>query len=74
MSSTIKDSKIKAGSLSDLSVDAFLLFDEKLNLLNITMPGKDCLACHRKLPWASVLWMSCPISRRVIYTTNTDIS
>ena len=40
MSSTIKDSKIKAGSLSDLSVDAFLLFDEKLNLLNINDAGQ----------------------------------
>ena len=40
MSRTIKDSKIKPGSLSDLSVDAFLLFDEKLNLLSINDAGQ----------------------------------
>ena len=40
MSRTIKDSKSKPCSLSDLSEDAFLLFDEKLNLLNINDAGQ----------------------------------
>src|SRR4030043_77076 len=40
MSCTIKDSKSKRLPCSPLSTDAFLLFDEKLNLLNINDAGQ----------------------------------
>lgn len=40
MNRTIRDSEAKLESLTDLSVDAFLLLDEKLNLLNINDEGK----------------------------------
>ena len=46
MNRTIRYSEAKLDSLSDLSVDVFLLLDENLNLMNMNDAGQSISACQ----------------------------